>query len=230
MSTKPYKVNEILVDHLLDLRHGNALKAFPMDKISDSPFTQKEYDRLIKVMEEEKIDFPSRRASEKKMAQLLDLPQRPLTEADITVMINRKNALNPTAVQAQIFNTRVRLNQEKNLAIKRHDYKEAETIEKELEALNAAHPELRREKPKDTSVDLLAKVNERNRKANLEQVRKAEAEIATRKRQERKAIAAAAAAGLAPPAPFDVSARIKTVPKINHSRLVSFSLLPCVLE
>ncbi|KIJ39208.1 hypothetical protein M422DRAFT_31105 [Sphaerobolus stellatus SS14] len=217
---KAYKVNDIVVDRLLELKHGDAVRSFPMDKISDSPFSQKEYERIIRVMEDEKVEFPSRRSIQRKVEQLRELPRRPLTEADITAMIARKNALNPSSVAAsQMFNTRVDLTQKKNLAVKRHDYKEAAAIDKELQELAAAHPDQRKEQAKDTQAELLARVNERNRKANLEQIRKAEAEATIRKRQERRAIAAAAAAGLAPPAPSDVSARVPTVAKTHHQSL-----------
>jgi len=212
---KPYKVNDITVDRLLELRHGKASKEFPLDKVSDSPFSQKEYDRIIRVLEDEKIDMPSRRAMDKKIEQLRELPNKPLTEADVSAMLARKNELNPANVaMSQAFNTRVRLTQEKNLALKRGDYKDAAEIEQQLQVLTAAQPE--RRKQTDSHAEILARVNERNRKANLEAVRKAEAEQAARKRQERKAMAAAAAAGVAPPMPHDVSARVKTVVKTHY--------------
>jgi RNA polymerase-associated protein RTF1 len=136
-------------------------------------------------------------------------------------MIARKNALNPNNVAiSQAFAARAQLTQERNLALKRQDYKEAAQIERELETLTTLQGAAsgRRDRGPDTHADLMARVNERNRKANLEAVRRAEAEQAARKRQERRA--ALAGAGINP-ATFDVSARLKTVPKIHHqSRLV----------
>src|ERR1700759_3729444 len=61
--------------------------------------------------------------------------------------------------------------------------------------------------------DKLAKVNERNRKANLEAVRRAELAEAERKRKERK-LAAMHGGELRPSTPHDPSARLKTVPKV----------------
>lgn len=38
--TKPYKVNDTMVNQTLELKHGKSLKAFNMDKVSNAPFTQ----------------------------------------------------------------------------------------------------------------------------------------------------------------------------------------------
>lgn len=145
-------------------------------------------------------------------------------QADITAMIARKNALNPNNVAiSQAFAAKAQLTKERNLALRRQDYKEAAQLEQELETLaSVQNANGKRERAPDTHADIMARVNERNRKANLDAVRRAEAEQAARKRQERKA----AAAGTGSPAPFDVSARVKTVPKTHHqSRLVNLRLI-----
>jgi RNA polymerase-associated protein RTF1 len=36
---KPYPVNNQMMNQTLELRHGKAVKAWPMDRISDSQFT-----------------------------------------------------------------------------------------------------------------------------------------------------------------------------------------------
>jgi hypothetical protein len=43
---KPYKINTADVDQEFDLRHGSSVRHFPMDKVSNSPWTQV---RLVKV-------------------------------------------------------------------------------------------------------------------------------------------------------------------------------------
>ena len=35
---KPYRIDDQLVDRNLELKHGNAQKVFPMDKVSNGPF------------------------------------------------------------------------------------------------------------------------------------------------------------------------------------------------
>lgn len=114
-----------------------------------------------------------------------------------------------------------RLNQARTLAIRRKDYTEIEQIDKQLAVLNADLAERNRDKDENRRDDVLAKVNERNRKANMEAVRNAELREAERKRRERKLLAAGNS-GTATPT-FDPSARLKTVPKVFNSRLVSYS-------
>ncbi|KAF8501300.1 hypothetical protein JB92DRAFT_3124151 [Gautieria morchelliformis] len=236
---KNYQINDLVVNRAFDLKHGAAVRTWPMDKVSDSPFTQKEFDRLVVQLKGDKVDFPGKRTRGRKIEQLAKLPTTPLTEActistlacfaffncilpqaDITAMIARKNALNPKNVAiSQAFAARAQLTQQRNLALKRQDYKEAAQIDQELETLASvqeANGNGKRERGQDSHADLMARVNERNRKANLEAVRLAEAAQAARKRQERKAAAAGLAAGR--PVIFDVSARVKTVPRIHHSR------------
>jgi RNA polymerase-associated protein RTF1 len=36
---KPYKINNQLIDQNIELKHGTAVKAFPMDKVSNGEFT-----------------------------------------------------------------------------------------------------------------------------------------------------------------------------------------------
>jgi hypothetical protein len=38
--SKPYKVNDQPVNQLLELKHGNNLKLFPMDRVSNTEVTQ----------------------------------------------------------------------------------------------------------------------------------------------------------------------------------------------
>lgn len=131
-------------------------------------------------------------------------------------MIARKNAINPNNASAsQAFNRKVELTQKRHLAIKRQDYKEVAEIDKELESLVATQPSVssRRERG-DGQADLMAKVNERNRRANLEAVRKAEAELAARKRQERKALANAVATSTS--SVPDVTARVRPISRLQY--------------
>lgn len=109
---------------------------------------------------------------------------------------------------------RSRLMQAKTLAMRRQDYVELAEIESKLKELPA---QVVREE-EETLSGKLAKVNERNRRANLEVVRKAEFE-AERKRKERKL----AASGLSGSATPDPSGKLRVIPKPldSASRLVA---------
>lgn len=108
--------------------------------------------------------------------------------------------------------------QAKTLAIRRQDYAEVTEIEAKLAELPAI-PTPARSGVEESLSDKLAKVNERNRKANLEAVRKAELMEAERKRRERKLNASGTAT------PADPSARLKTVPRLFNDTTSRFVLV-----
>ena len=84
---------------------------------------------------------------------------------------------------------RSRLNQARTLAQRRNDWHEVAEIDAKL-AEEAARTPVKEPAPKTNNVqDLLAKVNERNRKANMEAVRKAEMAEMERKKKGRKLLA-----------------------------------------
>ncbi|KAG1778705.1 hypothetical protein EV702DRAFT_1091252 [Suillus placidus] len=210
--TKPYKINDITVNQTLELKHGKSLKAFHMDKVSNAPFTQREFERLGKVCFADDIKLPSKRALEKKVAQMSKLITQPVTESDITAMLARKSQLSNLPSGASLTLQRSSLVQAKTLAIRRQDYAEVAEIDAKLAELPAVATPARNGGEESLN-DKLAKVNERNRKANLEGVRKAEMLEAERKRRERKMNASGTAT------PADPSARLKTVPRLFNDTI-----------
>lgn len=141
-------------------------------------------------------------------------------------MLARKNQLQShKQTTASLTMEKSRLNQARTLAIRRNDLKELAEIDEKLVVLIADLAERNRGKDDGRSDDVLAKVNERNRKANSEAIRNAELREAERKRRDRK-LMAAGGSGTATPtslANFDPSARLKTIPKVFNSRSVSIS-------
>ncbi|KAG1903725.1 uncharacterized protein F5891DRAFT_1017998 [Suillus fuscotomentosus] len=210
--TKPYKINDVTVNQTLELKHGKSLKAFHMDKVSNAPFTQREFERLGKVCLADDVKLPSKRALEKKVAQMSKLITQPMTESDITAMLARKSQLSNLPSGASLTLQRSSLVQARTLAIRRQDYAEVSEIDVKLAELPAvATPP--RNGGEESLNDKLAKVNERNRKANLEGIRKAEMLEAERKRRERKLNASGTAT------PADPSARLKTVPRLFNDTI-----------
>jgi RNA polymerase-associated protein RTF1 len=103
---------------------------------------------------------------------------------------------------------RARLTQARTLALRRNDKAEVAILDGQLAELAVESPPVQLEQTEDVSA-LLAKVNERNRKSNLEAIRRAELLEAERKRRERR---------LGTPTVFDPSARLRTVPRMFASR------------
>src|SRR5258708_23728464 len=95
---------------------------------------------------------------------------------DVSMMLARKNLLHASHREGLTMLERSRLMQERTLALRRQDYAELREVDKKLE--EASSPPV---KQHDSGADLLAKVNERNRKANVEAVRRAELAESERK-------------------------------------------------
>ncbi|OBZ76496.1 hypothetical protein A0H81_03166 [Grifola frondosa] len=187
---KPYKLNDQTVNQEIELKHGESMRKFAMDKVSNAPFQS--FERLAKVLESEKLKLPTKRQLEKKSAQLIKLANQPVTESDIAAMLARKSMLHSNKHSvAWATMEKSRLTQARTLAYRRQDYAEVEQIDAQLAELAANAPS--REASRELSTtDMLAKVNERNRRANMEAVRKAEMLEAERKRRERKLLASGA--------------------------------------
>jgi RNA polymerase-associated protein RTF1 len=141
-------------------------------------------------------------------------------------MLARKSLLRAGELNtAQITMERSRLTQALTLAQRRQDQDDVQKLQVELANLAPAAMHIEDRSSHTDLTDVLAKVNERNRKANLEAVRKAEMMEIERKRRERKL----AASGLLQP--LDPSARLKTVPRLFNSATPSrfvFTLVPSV--
>jgi len=210
---KPYKINDKTVNQALELRHGKSVRLFNMDKVSNSPFLPKEFDRLVKSCAADSIKLPMKRGVEKKVAEMNKLISQPFTESDINAMLARKSQLQNNKSAGMLTLERSRLTQARTLAQRRHDFTEVAEIDTQLAELAATTSSADRPSNSPNDHDMLTKVNERNRRANMEAVRKAEIAEADRKRRERK-LAVAAGGTLAP---IDPSARLKTVPRLFNS-------------
>lgn len=186
-------------------------------------------------MEVDKIKPPSRSKLEKKGEVIRNIDSKLLTDvgrnlagpvsrsgsdiwwlpfqAEISAMIARQKELKKKITAGELYSKKAGLNTQRMLAVKRGEREEVAKIDAQLAALDASW---KPDTPGSSGPeDVLAKINERNRRANLESMRKADLEMARRKRD--------AAAGVAT---YDLSARVKTVVKTRYdSRCVLVCLI-----
>ncbi|KAJ6562484.1 hypothetical protein B0H19DRAFT_1144701 [Mycena capillaripes] len=210
-AAKPYKLGEDkTVRQVFELKHGKAERTWQMDRTSNSPWTSDEFKRLVDTCATEKIPLPSRKEVDERFNEMQDLIAKPVTEDDITAMIARKRQLatNGGASTPLSVAERSRLIAQRTLAQRRQDYDEVRQIEEQLAKLTESGPAT---PAGDELVDRLALVNERNRKANMEAVRRAEILEAERKRRERKNRSENI------PTVIDPSARLRTIPRLFES-------------
>jgi len=210
--SKHYKINDSVTCNLaLELKYGASVEVVPMDRVSNVDFNEGEFNRFKLTWEAARMKLPTKRELEKKGAQITKFINQLMTESDIATMLRRKSQLQGDAVKPQanrVTLERARLMQARMLALRRNDKAEAATLDAQLAELAVESPPVQSE-PTEDSAALLAKVNERNRKANHEAIRRAELQEAERKRRERR---------LGTPTALDPSARLRTVPRMFASR------------
>ena len=228
---KPYKIETETTDDWVDLKHGKSSKVFKMDLISNTPFSDREYDRWKITCDTDQVKLPSKSDLDRKHAQLQKHDSRTRTEADISAIINRRKGLNTVPSTQSITLERSRLYQSLNLAEKRQDFLEAADLRAQIQTLEASIAASSAPVLTEKKFDL-ALVNERNRQKNQEAIRKQEQAEAERKRKERKLrLEAGMGSGAATP----VDSRVKGLgtpssrpgtPTVKAKIVDSFTLSP----
>lgn len=161
--------------------------------------------------------MPTLRDIERKAAEIQKLKEQRLNDADIDAILARKREMGALKVDKKTIAVQYGgLTQALALAQKRNDQAEVQVLRSKLAEIEVEHPEfaLQREHAQagqgnrdnkrphsaiDQEEDLAAKINKRNRLANEESVRRAEAVDADRKRRDRKLKAEANASKMSSP-------------------------------
>ncbi|KAL5520841.1 RTF1 [Sanghuangporus sanghuang] len=177
-----YKVDDELLDIRINLRYGNSVKATTLESISNGYFEEPEFERLKALLDHDKLKLPSPRDIEKKQDQYKVFRNHVLTEADVSAMVERKSRLfiTKTPNMSQISMERAELARKRDLAQRRRDFAECSQLNEQIAVYDQL---LERGVYEEKKEDILTKINERNRQANREAVRRAEAAEVERKRK-----------------------------------------------
>lgn len=139
-------------------------------------------------------------------------------QADVSAIVARKALLSrPSATEARLTLNRKRA--EHTMSIKRKDYDGAETLAQEIAALEVQLQVTAPASFQPNREDNMAKLNEKNRKAQAEAIRKSENE-----KKEQRRLAVLGLGGEANPGPVDVSARVKTKLRVHDIRYVDLAI------
>ncbi|KAJ7078218.1 hypothetical protein C8R44DRAFT_896031 [Mycena epipterygia] len=181
-TSQPYKLGDRMTDHLFELKHGDAAKIGQMDNTSSAPWTAYEFKRLVDTCATQRVPMPTRKDVDEHFTETQELITRLVTEMDINDMVTRWYQLVAQGTPVtSIVAERSRLMTQLTLAQRRQDWTEVaaiDVIDAQLTKVEAPMG--------NVPDDRLARVNERNRKANLEAVRCTEVLEAKCKCRERK--------------------------------------------
>lgn len=182
MKTRPeksYRIGSSKYDlYFLVSQNKNQKKPFAMNLFSDSPITQEEFDRYLNELDKtgETIDLLD--DVNDKYNQLQTLFNKGLTDKDINEMIARKQRMlrqsgNYTSYDA--VKTKARLMDELKIYKQQGNLQKTKEIIEELKDINNVLQDQNfNTSSSSSSQSNIAKVNERNRKLNQENIRKAE--------------------------------------------------------
>jgi RNA polymerase-associated protein RTF1 len=169
-SAKPYTFLNRTVQESLLVAHGNSEKVFEMGICSDKPITEEEFNWWKSIMKKKNSVLPSTRAVERKLNRLVDMQRRTLTSEEIDLIIKRRQTLSSGALGANTVIEKSVLQQKRQVALEAGDFAAVDEIDNQIASLDR----ILNRTSKRAEIDRLAKVNERNRRANMDDIRKAE--------------------------------------------------------
>ncbi|GAA5956229.1 hypothetical protein JCM8115_001659 [Rhodotorula mucilaginosa] len=193
-----YRVEGISTDIVLNLRYGKGLTSIRMDAVSNATATPDEYQRMVATFKADKAELPTPVQAKKRKEELQKHKSYQLTEEDISAQLAAKK-VRPVGAQA-----RARLVMELTDAKRANNLEEVARIQEQLAELDGPV------KDRD-DVDRAKRINDRNRAANREEIKRAEA----RSQEERRRQVEALMRGDTN-VKIDKSARVKTVPKHTY--------------
>lgn len=167
---KPYSFLNRTVDEAIVAAMGKSERTIVFSICSDSAVSQDEFDYWSQTMRDAKLPLPTRRRAEAKFGEIRALSKRVLTSAEIDALVARRAELNGVRGAGAVL-VKADLVQQRERAVADGDSETVQAIDARLAqySLNESEPS-----QKQDSATVLQRVNERNRRANVETVRRAE--------------------------------------------------------
>lgn len=171
---KQYKLGNNRTDiYLLVSQNRNQKKEFPLNVFSDNDITEEEYERYLAELAKTNEQAPYIDEVNEKAEQLHKLMNSGLTSKDIDEMVERKKELSGGIRSYDAVYQKSKVMDELRVARQENDTKKVKELLAKLKTLeDVLYKEV--ERSSQSSSTSMSKVNERNRKLNLTNIRKAE--------------------------------------------------------
>ncbi|KAG0056435.1 RNA polymerase-associated protein rtf1 [Gryganskiella cystojenkinii] len=164
--SKIYPVGKTMTNLTLTLKHGAAERAFTMEAISNSPFTEEEFRRFEIVLRTDKTDMVTLEHVENKKKDLEHAANYTLSNKEVEDIIELKQQMKQGRLNPIVHRTIL----EQQMSLQSRE--EAEETERRLQELKQT--ELNQKDLRADKLDVWAKLNERNRNLNRTSGREAE--------------------------------------------------------
>ncbi|KAK9360669.1 hypothetical protein V1504DRAFT_469157 [Lipomyces starkeyi] len=173
IESKTYSFMNRTVNSSLLVTHGSSEKIFEMGVCSDKPFAEEEFDTWKHAVKNDNISLPSRRLIDLKFQQLQKMRERTLSPNEINAMIDLRQLLSSNLPTNAVIQ-KTMLNQKRLIAMNHGDMEEVAEIDRQISAIDHRQTVKLSTTVLESPLQMLAKVNERNRRANQDEIRKAE--------------------------------------------------------
>lgn len=190
--SKPYTFQNRTVDEVLRVASGKNEKNFEMGICSDSPFTEDEFRWWKHNLSKGGISLPSVKSINRKYDELMEFKNHTLTDAEVMKIVERRQKLSATSgVGVSRILQKSALQEQRLIALSENDLETVEKIDRQLASLEAKPSRSSTfssglssgnlgdsshdvNSGSTSSLDKLAAVNQRNRRANVSGIRQAE--------------------------------------------------------
>ncbi|ANB13471.1 Rtf1p [Sugiyamaella lignohabitans] len=169
-ASKPYTFLGRTVDENIRVAYADSERTFEMGICSDQSITEEEFRSWKSAMDKSGLSVISKRRVDRKLEELTAFQSRVLTAEEVNQMIQRRQKLSGKNLGANIVLEKSVLQQRRVIALEQNNFEELEQIDQQIESIDRMLNKSKRR----SEIDKLAKVNERNRRANLDEIRKAE--------------------------------------------------------
>lgn len=172
---KPYAISGSKIDlYLTVTQNKNQTKEFPLTVFSDSPISPQELERYKAELEKTGEDVPYVDDVNEKYEQLRHLTTRGLSDKDVNEMIERKQKLQANVGGYNAVFEKSRLNDLLKIAKQEGNTTKVEALQDKINVLEDSLASQTNSSNKSESLNTMSKVNERNRRLNQKNIRKAE--------------------------------------------------------
>ena len=144
-----------------------------MNIVSNSNVTEDDFNRYMKTLQEEHIRPSGKSLIERKYKDLTEMHDYQLRDGDITAMVEKRKSLQK--IPGNLTLEKQRLRSRYKSLMDDGEFEQADAVSKELESLDALSSS--QNASNAAHLEHLARMNERNRKRNIEEIRKAELTI-----------------------------------------------------
>ena len=167
-----YRIGNLAVNKGALLKYGKSERTFRLDIISNSLFTEKEFQRWKAVLTDEGQPIPSKKAVQAKADAWKAFLGQPVSDEVVQAMVAAKKEVgnahrNLIAERTVLLNQRAEAESSGNL-------EECEQIDRELASLNQEIEQSQSKRQGSDRLEALAEINKRNRQLNVSMAREAE--------------------------------------------------------